>query len=122
MQSWSQKTAFPQVQLEKDILDRAQNDWIVHKRCGLARSWTTTGTRLTHDLLRVRCAGIVDIYLLRSCAVVKRDEAVQEVVAGSTVVVTAVEVWEVVTQWQTEQLPCEEVDLVQEENLAGKPW
>jgi len=28
VESWSQKTAFPQMQLQKDILDRAQNDWI----------------------------------------------------------------------------------------------
>jgi hypothetical protein len=31
MPNWSQKTAFPQMQLEKDILDGAQNDWIARK-------------------------------------------------------------------------------------------
>jgi hypothetical protein len=39
---------------------------------------------------------------------------VQEVVAGGIVVVTAVEGWEVVTQWRTGQLLWEEVNLVQE--------
>jgi hypothetical protein len=60
---------------------------------------TRTGSRLTLDLLSVRRASVMCVYLLRGCALVERDETVQEVVASGVVVVTAVEIWEVVAQW-----------------------
>ena len=45
----------------------------------------------TLDLLRVRCAGIVSLYLIHSRALVEREE--EKGVASSIVVVTASEVW-----------------------------
>jgi hypothetical protein len=52
---------------------------------------------LTLDLLGIRRTCIMCVYLLCGCALVERDEAVEEVVACGIVVVSTVVVWEVVT-------------------------
>ena len=54
---------------------------------------------LTLDLLRIRRARVVRIDLLRRCALIERDEAVEEIRACSIVVVTACVVREVVPEW-----------------------
>lgn len=51
------------------------------------------------DLLCICCAGVVRVDLLRSCTLIQGDEAIQEVVAGSVIIVPASVVREVVTQW-----------------------
>jgi hypothetical protein len=59
------------------------------------------------------------IYLLRRGTLVERDEAVEQVLARSIVVVAAVEVGEVVTERRTRKLLGEEIDFIQEENLGA---
>jgi len=56
-----------------------------------------TKQTLTLDLLGICRTCIMCVYLFRRCALVERDEAVEEVVAGGIVVVSTVIVWEVVT-------------------------
>lgn len=55
--------------------------------------------QFTFDLLCICCAGVVRVDLLRSCTLIQGDEAIQEVVAGSVIIVPASVVREVVTQW-----------------------
>ena len=71
------------------------------------------------DLLRVRRARIMRIHLLARRALVETHEPVQQVVTGGIVVVTAVEVREVLAEGGEGELGGEEVDLVEEEDDGG---
>ena len=70
------------------------------------------GKGRTFNLIRIRRARIMRVYLLSRRALVKRDEAVQEVVACHVVVVPAHIIREVVAQWGVGEFLREEVDLV----------
>jgi hypothetical protein len=59
------------------------------------------------------------IYLLRRGTLVERDEAVEQVLARSIVIVAAVEVGEVVTERRARKFLGEEIDFIQEENLGA---
>ena len=72
---------------------------------------------LTFDLLSVRRTRVMCVNLLALCVLVERDEAVEEVVAGGVVRVSAHEVGEVVHHGTVGELLGEEIDLVQEEDL-----
>lgn len=73
---------------------------------------------LTFDLLCISCARVVSVDLLALCVLVEGDEAVEEVVAGSIVVVTTGVIREVVHHWRMWQLLGEQIDLVQEQYLS----
>jgi hypothetical protein len=57
------------------------------------------GRALTSDLLGIRCAGIVRIYLLSCCVLVERNETVKQIVASGVIIVATSVVWEVVAKW-----------------------
>lgn len=111
-----EKTTFPQVYLEQDVLDSAQDDWKRKDELVIIRS--TGCATLTLDLLGIRGTGIVSIDLLRGCALVERDEAVEQVVACRIVVVTSLVIGEVVTHGRMRQLLRKQIDLVQKQNLC----
>jgi hypothetical protein len=58
------------------------------------------------------------VYLFCCRALVEGDEAVEEVVAGGVVVVTAGVVGEVVTEWGAGEFVGKEIDFVEEEDLG----
>jgi len=59
------------------------------------------------------------INLLGRRALVERDEAVQQIIAGQVVVVAVLVVREVIAQRGARELLSEEIDFVEEENLWG---
>lgn len=90
-----EETTFTEMYLQEDVLDCAQDEF---------------------DLLRVRRASVVGVDLLRGCALVQGNKAVQQVIASSVIVVTSRIVGEVVTHWRMRQLLCEQVDLIQKQD------
>jgi len=71
------------------------------------------GTQYEFDLLRVRSARIMRVYLLRGRALIERDEAVEEVITRGLVVIPSLIIGEVVTKRRARELLSEEIDLVQ---------
>jgi hypothetical protein len=79
------------VELQEDVLDCVQHE---------------------SNLLCISCACIMGINLLGRRALVERDEAVQQIVAGQVVVVAVLVVGEVIAQRGARELLSEEIDFV----------
>jgi hypothetical protein len=93
----------------------ALNTTIKGRRISLSKK--CKGRALTSNLLSIRCASIMRVYLLGCRILIERNEAVKQIIASVVIVVAAGVVWEVVTKRRMWEFLSEQVDFVQEQNL-----
>lgn len=77
-------------------------------------------TTRTFDLLGIRGAGIMGVYLLGCSTLVEGYETMQQVVTSGIIVITTIVVWEIFAQWGPRELLCKQINLVQKEDLTGR--
>ena len=76
------------------------------------------GRQRTFDLLGISRTGIMGVNLFCRRVLIQRDESMKEVFAGKVVIIATSIVWEVIAKRGKRKLLCEQVYLVQEQDLS----